>query len=67
MFEVFKIDLQKNKTLEPSLENSWLSSYEFDIFLYDSNERSGGICIWIGKNEFLEKYEGNIGFGIAEK
>ena len=62
-----EIDLRINKTLGPSSETGWLPSYEFDIFLHDSNERVGGICIRIGTNDFVEKYEGNIGFGIEEK
>ena len=62
-----EIDLRINKTLEPSIANSWLPSYEFDIFLHNSEERLGGICIRIGTNDFVEKYEGNIGFGIEEK
>ena len=62
-----EIDLRINKTLASSNETCFLPSYEFDIYLHNSKERVGGICIRIGINEFVEKYEGNIGYGIEEK
>lgn len=62
-----EIDLYINKTLTPSTVNCFLPSYEFDIYLHNSKERVGGICIRIGRNEFVENYEGNIGYGIEKK
>lgn len=45
---------------------NWVPAYFYDITLYDSNERMGGIDIRIGDNENLY-YGGHIGYNVDEK